>query len=82
MSVLTKLLRESYDLQEERGEETAYWHLQKLRQAIKDEQIKRETLLIDSVVGQSEQLCDDWIHEERIKNNDDNYCPICGKKLQ
>ena len=49
MSVLIKLLRESYDLQEERGEETAYWHLQKLRQAIKDEQIKGETLPIDSV---------------------------------
>lgn len=27
-------------------------------------------------------VCDDWIHQERIKNNDDNYCPICGKQLQ
>lgn len=27
-------------------------------------------------------FCDDWIHQERIKNNDDNYCPICGKQLQ
>jgi len=30
----------------------------------------------------SELLCDDWIHEERVKQNDDTYCPICGKKLQ
>lgn len=27
-------------------------------------------------------VCDDWIHNERIKMNDDKYCPICGKKLQ
>ncbi len=56
MSVLTILLRESYDLQEERGEETAYWHLQKLRQAIKDEQIKGETLPVDSVSHRLTQL--------------------------
>ena len=56
MSVLIKLLRESYDLQESEPEKTAYWHLQKLRDAIKSEQIKGETLPIDSVVGQSEQL--------------------------
>jgi hypothetical protein len=49
MSILTKLLRDSYDLQESKGEETAYWHLQNLREAIKNEQIKGETLPIDSV---------------------------------
>lgn len=27
-------------------------------------------------------ICEDWIHEERVKQNDDNYCPICGKQLQ
>ena len=27
-------------------------------------------------------ICDDWINEERVKQNDDNYCPICGKQLQ
>lgn len=27
-------------------------------------------------------ICDDWIHEERVKQNDDTYCPICGKQLQ
>lgn len=26
--------------------------------------------------------CDDFIHEERVKQNDDKFCPICGKKLQ
>lgn len=51
MSVLTKLLRESYDLQESKGDESAYWHLQKLREAIKAEQIKGETLPIDSVIN-------------------------------
>ena len=27
-------------------------------------------------------ICDDWIHEERVKQNDDTYCPVCGKQLQ
>jgi hypothetical protein len=35
MEHLVKLLRDSYDLQEKRSEETAYWHLQKLRSEIK-----------------------------------------------
>ena len=39
---LTKLLRESYELQEKEGEKTAYWHLQRLRTALKEEQIKFE----------------------------------------
>ena len=56
MSVLIKLLRESYDLQESKPDETAYWHLQKLREAIKAEQIKGETLPIDSVV-ESNFIC-------------------------
>jgi len=30
----------------------------------------------------SSSRCDDWIHNERIKMNDDKYCPICGTKLQ
>ncbi len=25
--------------------------------------------------------CDDWIHKERVKQNEDNYCPICGEQL-
>lgn len=27
-------------------------------------------------------VCEDWIHDLRVKNNDDNYCPICGEQLQ
>jgi uncharacterized protein YabN with tetrapyrrole methylase and pyrophosphatase domain len=27
-------------------------------------------------------VCDDWIHDERVKCNDDNYCPICGKNIK
>lgn len=25
--------------------------------------------------------CEDWIHNERINHNADNFCPICGKQL-
>lgn len=27
-------------------------------------------------------ICPEWIHEERVKMNDDIYCAICGKQLQ
>jgi len=26
--------------------------------------------------------CHDWIHNERVKQNDDTFCPVCGKQLQ
>lgn len=29
----------------------------------------------------SSTICDEWIHEERVKQNDDKYCPLCGKQL-
>ena len=35
MEHLTKLLRDSYDLQESKPNESAYWHLQQLRSEIK-----------------------------------------------
>lgn len=35
MEHLTKLLRDSYDLQENEPEKSAYWHLQQLRSGIK-----------------------------------------------
>lgn len=35
MEHLTKLLRDSYDLQENEPEKSAYWHLQQLRSEIK-----------------------------------------------
>ena len=43
MDILLKLLRESYDLQEQEPNESSYWHLQKLRASIKDAQIKDES---------------------------------------
>jgi Zn finger protein HypA/HybF involved in hydrogenase expression len=41
-----------------------------------------EQLSIQGDVVPKGTLCDDWIHQERIKANDDKYCPLCGKKLQ
>jgi hypothetical protein len=35
MEHLVKLLRDSYDLQENKPEKSAYWHLQELRSEIK-----------------------------------------------
>lgn len=29
-----------------------------------------------------ESSCDEWIHKERVRVNDDKYCPICGENLQ
>lgn len=48
--------------------------------AILPADIKVENLAPNSVVA--DLHCDDWIHNERVKMNDDIYCPICGKKLQ
>jgi hypothetical protein len=39
-------------------------------------------LLLSLLCVSNHVICDDWIHEERVKQNDDNYCPICGKQLQ
>tara|TARA_R110000850_G_scaffold52640_1_gene127022 strand:- start:1 stop:243 length:243 start_codon:yes stop_codon:yes gene_type:complete len=41
MEHLVKLLRNSYDLQEEKSEQSAYWHLQQLRSQIKQLIIQR-----------------------------------------
>jgi hypothetical protein len=38
-----------------------------------------QTFTLDS---QNDDSCADWIHDERVNNNDDIYCPICGEKLQ
>jgi hypothetical protein len=72
MEHLVKLLRDSYDLQEEKSEKTAYWHLQHLRSEIKQLTLqgvsnRRETL---------EKFADDWnnskIKEELIFERDIN----------
>ena len=41
-----------------------------------------ELLSLPVVVVPKGTLCDDWIHQERVKSNDDKYCPLCGEKLQ
>jgi hypothetical protein len=56
MEHLTKLLRDSYDLQENKPEKSAYWHLQKLRSEIKQ-------LTLTGVVLQSEQLPDENLYQ-------------------
>ena len=53
MEHLVKLLRDSYDLQEEKSEETAYWHLQKLRSNIKQltlTDVSQQRELLDAFV--------------------------------
>ena len=79
MSVLIKLLRDSYDLQESKGDKPAYWHLQKLREAIKNDQIKVESLPIDSVSNRRELLvckeCNGKIDEL------DAWCKHCGEVI-
>lgn len=37
---------------------------------------------LDKSNSNIESDCAEWIHEERVKMNDDTFCPICGKKLQ
>ena len=64
MEHLVKLLRDSYDLQEEKSEETAYWHLQKLRSAIKqltltDVSQQRELLIAFDTMRQFDIKHDD-----------------------
>ena len=51
MEHLVKLLRDSYDLQEEKSEKTAYWHLQHLRSEIKQ-------LTLTDVVVPKVTLCE------------------------
>tara|TARA_R110000796_G_scaffold251566_3_gene383327 strand:+ start:360 stop:596 length:237 start_codon:yes stop_codon:yes gene_type:complete len=60
----------------ERNNELTDWGKEML---IELKEIK-QALLIQRV--SNSVICDDWIHEERVKQNDDTYCPICGKQLQ
>ena len=35
------------------------------------------------VVGNNEVVvCPEWMHKERRKQNDDNFCPICGTDIR
>lgn len=47
-----------------------------------DEYLVNENGVLAPVIVPKGTLCEDWIHQERVKANDDKYCPICGDKLQ
>lgn len=59
MEKLTKLLRDSYDLQEQEPEKSTYWHLQQLRSEIKQ-------LTLTSVVDSSNKGVE-AIHKLSVK---------------
>ena len=76
MEHLTKLLRDSYDLQESKPNESAYWHLQKLRSEIKQ-------LILTDVLQQSEQFeCDNGCNWYTVGHqlNGHQECRTCGKQ--
>ncbi len=76
MEHLTKLLRDSYDLQESKPNESAYWHLQKLRSEIKQ-------LILTDVLQKSEQFeCDNGCNWYRVGHqlNGHQECRTCGKQ--
>ena len=83
MDILLKLLRESYDLQEQKPNESAYWHLQKLRESIKDAQIKDESK-VNNVVLDTVIKCNCELERcERAKMElDYNKCMDCKKEIE
>ena len=66
MEHLVKLLRDSYDLQEEKSEETAYWHLQKLRSAIKQLTL---TDVSSSLPNESELTAEEETRKEKFEHD-------------
>jgi rubrerythrin len=61
--------------------ETRNWSLQMaINFAEEYHEVMAKGLTTEAV--NNSDICDDWIHGERVKFNDDNYCPICGKQLQ
>ena len=70
MEHLVKLLRDSYDLQEEESEKSAYWHLQQLRSEIKQ-------LTLTDVV--SSFLCKGCGSNNIKKRSGYKVCFDCGK---
>ena len=65
MEHLTKLLRDSYDLQEQEPEKSAYWHLQQLRS-----EIKQLTLTDVSVPKGTLSDFEKWLD----KKGNESYC--------
>tara|TARA_R110000782_G_scaffold124173_1_gene215724 strand:- start:66 stop:311 length:246 start_codon:yes stop_codon:yes gene_type:complete len=76
-----KLLKKHLDIHIPKGEYRSKKQLIQLRYDASIDAIN-EALTIHSVVVPKGTLCDDWIHQERVKCNDDKYCPLCGEKLQ
>jgi hypothetical protein len=73
MEHLVKLLRDSYDLQENKPEKSAYWHLQELRSEIKQ-------LALNDVVVPKGTLCCPECKSTDLKvaiHTDYNECNKC-----
>jgi hypothetical protein len=70
MEHLTKLLRDSYNLQESKPDKSAYWHLQQLRSEIKQLAIPCCTGLKDK----EEMTFDEWLKVNKYtKTSEANY---------
>jgi len=74
MEMLTKLLRDSYLLQEGNPEESAYWHLQMLRSAIK----KLESTESVDVVLADVSDCEHPRKNRDYIGNNTLRCNLCG----
>ena len=74
MEHLVKLLRDSYDLQEEKSEETAYWHLQKLRSEIKQLALTDVSQQRELLEAYTKQIKEDNELTEEITFQDINKC--------
>ena len=72
MEHLIKLLRDSYDLQEQESEKSAYWHLQQLRSEIKQ-------LTLTDVVG---TCCDETRKINQFLQRPSKYCMTCSKEMK
>jgi len=64
MKHLTKLLRDSYDLQEEYPEKSAYWHLQQLRSEIKQLAIP---VVNRTFNGNRRLTFDEWVEQDGVE---------------
>jgi len=68
MEHLTKLLRDSYDLQEQEPEKSAYWHLQQLRSEIK--QLALHDVVNSVYVVTERDNCGEQLFKQVFANRD------------
>lgn len=76
MEHLTKLLRDSYDLQEKEPEKSAYWHLQQLRSEIKQlalHDVVSSAKNKEAIISEMKTMTDD----ERLDIITE-FCKYCG----